>query len=407
MPAGPLVVVGANLTAGAAATTWREEGYDGPIVLIGEEPHPPYERPPLSKEYLRGEVSAESTLLRPREWYEQADIELRLGVRATAIDASARIVRTSDGDDVAYDRLLVATGGRVRTVAVPGADLEGVLSLRTIEQADRIKNRAASSTGVVIVGAGFIGCEVAASLRTMGLEVDVVEMLPAPLSTVLGTEVASVIEAIHRDHGVRFHLGRSISEYGGVDRVEAVVTDRGERIPGDFVVVGVGIEPNVEVVAGTGVALDDGIVVDQRCRTNVDGIFAAGDVANHWHPLFERRLRVEHYDNALKQGAAAARSMLGQDPVFDDPHWFWSDQFGHNLQYIGFAPEWDDLVVRGSLEERSFVAFYLEGGVVRAAAGLDRGRDVRRTGRLIRSRASVDPSKLRDEDVDLRMIAGT
>jgi 3-phenylpropionate/trans-cinnamate dioxygenase ferredoxin reductase subunit len=188
--------------------------------------------------------------------------------------------------------------------------------------------------------------------------------------------------------------------------VEAVVTDRGARIGCDFAVVGIGIVPDTRVVEGTGIELDNGIAVDERCRTSAEGVYAAGDVANHWHPVFDRRIRVEHWDNALKQGAAAARSLLGRDVVFDDPHWFWSDQYEHNLQYIGFAPTYDRLVVRGSLEERRFVGFYLEGGVVRAVVGVDRGRDVRRAAPLVRQRSRVDPGRLESEDVDLKTLAG-
>ncbi|TMK96395.1 MAG: pyridine nucleotide-disulfide oxidoreductase, partial [Actinobacteria bacterium] len=197
----------------------------------------------------------------------------------------------------------------------------------------------------------------------------------------------------------------TVASFQGDGRVEAVVTDKGTRVAGDFVVVGVGIQPNVEWLDGAGVELDNGVVVDEFCRTNVEGIYAAGDVANHWHPIFERRMRVEHWDNALKQGAAAARNMMGIETVFDDPHWFWSDQYRHNLQYMGFAAEWDELVLRGSLEERKFVAFYLAEGVVKAVAGLDRGKDVRRSAGLIRAKRPFDPALLRDEDVDLKNLA--
>jgi 3-phenylpropionate/trans-cinnamate dioxygenase ferredoxin reductase component len=401
----PFVIVGANLAGGAAASTLRAEGYDGPLVLIGAEPHPPYERPPLSKEYLRGETTFEASYLRPPSWYEEAGIDLRLGARVTSIDPAAREVRVEDGTRVEYEQLLLATGGRNRRLDVPGADLDGILELRTIEDADRIRAEAATATKVVVVGAGFIGCEVAASLRTMGLDVEVIEVFEAPLVRVLGPEVAGVMESIHRDHGVGFHLGQAVTSFEGGERVQAVVTDRGTRVEGDLVVVGVGIVPNDELAAAAGIATGNGILVDERCRTSVEGVYAAGDVANHRHPVFGRRVRVEHYDNALKQGSAAARNMMGRDEDFADPHWFWSDQFGHNLQYAGFAPQWDELVVRGSVEERRFVAFYLKGGLVRAAAGLDRGRDVRRAAGLISPSTLVDPDDLANEEVDLRTLA--
>jgi 3-phenylpropionate/trans-cinnamate dioxygenase ferredoxin reductase subunit len=398
------VIVGGNLTGGAAVSTLRTEGFDGRVVLIGQEPHLPYERPPLSKGYLRGEEPAEHAFLRPTEWYEENEVEFRLGVAATRLDPGNHQVELSDGQRIDYDKVLVATGGRNRRLDVPGADLEGIHHLRTFEDADRIKAEAVPGRRAVVVGAGFIGCEVAASLRLLGVEVDLVEIFDVPLQRVVGAEVGKVFEGIHHDEGVRFHFQQWVDRFEGHDRVESVITSAGHRIECDFAVVGVGIQPNVEWVAGSGVDVDNGLVVDELCRTNADGVFAAGDVANHWHPIFQRRMRVEHWDNALKQGAAAAGNMMGKSVPFDDPHWFWSDQYEHNLQSIGFAPEWDDLVVRGSMEERSFVAFYVKEDLVRAAVGLNRGKDVRRSAGLIRARRPVAAALLRDEDVDLKKL---
>jgi 3-phenylpropionate/trans-cinnamate dioxygenase ferredoxin reductase component len=400
------VIVGGNLTGGAAATTLRQEGFDGRLVLIGAEPHLPYERPPLSKAYLRGEEDREKAFLHPDGWYVDNQVEVHLGTRATTVDTAGRQVALETGERIPYDRVLVATGGRNRQVGVPGADLEGVHSLRVIEDADAIREEAGPGRKAVMIGAGFIGSEVSASLRTMGVDVEVVEQGAAPLLRVLGPEVAAVYEGVHRDHGVRFHFGESLARFEGTGRVEAAVTNSGRRIECDFVVLGVGIGPATDVVEGTDVELDNGVVVDERCRTNVEGVFAAGDVANHFHPVFGRRLRVEHWDNALKQGASAALNMLDRDVVFDDPHWFWSDQYDHNLQYMGHAIRWDQVVVRGSLEDRRFLAFYVNEGMVDGVVGLDRGRDVRRSAGLIKSRKRVDPGKLADEDVDLRTLAG-
>jgi 3-phenylpropionate/trans-cinnamate dioxygenase ferredoxin reductase subunit len=399
-----LVIVGGNLTGGAAASTLRTEGFDGGVLLVGQEPHLPYERPPLSKGYLRGEEPAEQAFLRPLGWYQENEVELRLGVTATGLDPANHQVELSDGDRIGYDKLLVATGGRNRRLEVPGANLEGIHQLRTLEDADRIKAESVPGRRAVVVGAGFIGCEVAASLRQLGVEVEVVEILGVPLERVLGAEVGRVFEGIHRDAGVRFHLQQSVDQFEGHGRVESVVTSAGHRIECDFAVVGVGIQPNVEWLARSGVELDNGVVVDEFCRTSEEGVYAAGDLANHWHPIFRRRMRVEHWDNALKQGAAAARNMMGKDMPFDDPHWFWSDQYEHNLQSIGFAPEWDDLVVRGSKDERSFVAFYVKEGLVRAAVGLNRGKDVRRSAGLVRAGRPVATPLLRDEDVDLKKL---
>lgn len=399
------VIVGANLAGGAAASTLRAEGFDGPLVLVGAETLPPYERPPLSKDYLRGDASVEDTLLRPESWYRESDVELVLGVRALAIDPAEGKVRLEGGGVIPYDKALLATGGENRLLDVPGRDLDGVLSLRTVEDADRIRERALPGTRAVVVGAGFIGCEVTATLREMGVEVEVIEIFDVPLERALGREVGAVVEGIHRDHGARFHFGGSVQRIVGDGRVEAVVTDGGERIDCDFVVVGIGIRPATDLVAATRVEIQNGIVVDEFCQTSVPGVFAAGDVANHFHPLFRSRVRVEHWDNAIKQGAAAAHSMLGRRVPFDDLHWFWSDQYGHNLQFIGFAPQWDELVVRGRLDDRRFVAFYLLEGTVRAAVSIDRGKELRRAAGLIQSSRPVDRDLLRDEDVDLRKLA--
>jgi 3-phenylpropionate/trans-cinnamate dioxygenase ferredoxin reductase component len=397
------VVVGANLCGGAAVQTLREEGFDGRIVLVGEEHHHPYERPPLSKEYLRGEQSTEALFVRPVSWYEENRIDVRTGVRATALDPIGRSIQLSDGERFGYDAVLLATGGRPRRL--PGEPLERVLYLRTMEDSKQIRSQLQPGRHLVVVGAGFIGAEVAASARSLGLEVTCLEMLNVPLERALGKEMGRIYAEIHREHGVELRTGEGVEAVEETDGGVLVRTTQGAAIEGDAVVVGVGIEPNVELGESAGVKINNGIVVDEFCRTTVEGVYAAGDVANHWHPVFQRHVRVEHFDNALKQGAAAARAMLGRAVPYDDPHWFWSDQYDHNLQYAGHAATWEEIVVRGSIEERSFVAFYLEGGVVLAALGLNRGKDVRRAMKLIRGRAKPDPSVLQDEGVDLRTLA--
>jgi len=400
------VVVGANLTGGAAVTTLRAEGFDGRVILIGAEREPPYERPPLSKDYLRGEIDRDSFMLRAASWYEENDIELRLDSIVARIDPRSGQVVLDGGERLPYDRVLVATGGRNRRLGVPGHDLKGIHELRTIADADALRAEASARGRAVVIGAGFIGCEVAASLRQLGVEVEVIEVLEAPMLRGVGPEVGRLFEEIHRDHGVAFRFRQAVKRFEGTGgRVEAVITDQGARLGCDFVVVGVGIEPATALVEETGVTVENGIIVDQFCRTSVAGVFAAGDVANHYHPLFDRRVRVEHWDNALKQGEAAAENMMGIEVAFDDPHWFWSDQYDQNLQYVGNASEWDDFVVRGKMSERDFVGFYCKGGVVLAAVGLNRGKDVRRSADFIRSRRPVDPGALRDEDVDLKKLA--
>lgn len=396
------VVVGANLCGGTVVHTLRQEGFDGRIVLVGEEPELPYERPPLSKEYLRGEQPLDRLFLQPPPWYEQNDVEVRLGIRATEVDRAARTVELSDGERLDYDALLLATGGRPRRL--PGEPLERVFYLRAIGDADRIRSELVAGRRVVVVGAGFIGAEVAASARALGVEVTCLEMLDVPLERALGKEIGGIYAEIHREHGVDLRTGEGVESIEETDGGVLVRTTQGAEIEGDAVVVGVGIKPNVELGESAGLKIDNGIVVDEFCRTSVDGIYAAGDVANHFCPVFGRHLRVEHFDNAIKHGSAAAHSMMGGTEAYDDPHWFWSDQFEHNLQYAGYAAEWDEIVTRGSTEDRNFVAFYLKDGVVLAALGLNRGKDVRRAMKLIRERAKPDPKHLRDEDVDLRKL---
>ncbi len=394
-----VVVVGGGLAAASAVQTLRSQGFDGRVTLVGEEPVPPYERPPLSKEYLRGEAT-EPAWVRPATWYEEQGVELRLGVRVAEVLPADRAVRLEGGERLGYDRLLVATGVRNRRLEVPGADLPGIHDLRTLADADRLREAARGASSAVIVGAGFIGCEVAASFRQLGLEVSVVEAFPTPLYRVLGLELGRVIEAMHRDHGVRFLLGEGVARFEGTGRAEAVVTEGGRRAEGDLVVVGVGTRAD----APAGVADERGAVpVGPDLAAEAEGVYAAGDVADHDHPIFGR-IRVEHYDNAIKMGETAARNLLGAGEIFDDPHWFWSDQYDSQLQVAGVATAWDRMVVRGSLEERRFAAFLLQDGVLRSTVTLDRKFDARRSLPLIRAQARPDPELLADPEVDLRTL---
>jgi 3-phenylpropionate/trans-cinnamate dioxygenase ferredoxin reductase subunit len=401
------VIVGASLAGGGAAATLRQEGFDGRVILIGAEPQPPYERPPLSKEYLRGESSFEQTLVQSSDFYGENGIETRFGVRASRVDPAKKVIELDGEEGVAYDKLLVATGGRNRRFPVPGLDLEGVYDLRTMADCERIRAEIGPGRKAVVVGMGFIGSEVAASLRQSGVNVVVVDRNKVPLRRVLGEEVGRVIEGIHRDHEATLIFEDTVAAFEGADRVERVVTQGGRRIECDFVVVGLGVEPVTELLADTGAEIDNGIAVDEFCRTGVKGIYAAGDVANHYHPVFERRIRVEHWQNALNQGPAAARNMLGKDEPYDDIPWFWSDQYDFNLQYTGFHTEWDEVIVRGSMEERNFVAFYRKDERVLAAVAVNRGKDLRRSMRLIKAQRPVDATKLQDPDVDLRALVGT
>jgi 3-phenylpropionate/trans-cinnamate dioxygenase ferredoxin reductase subunit len=400
-----IAIVGASLTGSSAAATLREEGFDGRVVLIGAEPQPPYDRPPLSKNYLRGTTPFEKTLLRPPEFYRERDIEMRLGTTVTRVDAEKRTLALDGGERLEFDQLLVATGGRNRRFPIPGIDLPGVYDLRTVADADRIREAIGRGGRAVVVGLGFIGAEVAASMRQSGLEVVAVEPFKTPLYRALGEEIGRVVEGLHRDHGVEMILDDAVTAFEGSGKVERVVTRNGRRIECSLAVFGLGIEPATELVANTPVRVDNGIVVDDQCRTNVPGIFAAGDVANHYHPVCGRQMRVEHWQNGVKQGGAAARSMLGRGQPYDEVHWFWSDQFDANIQYAGFHAAWDRIVVRGSLASRKFLAFYLTEGRVESVVAINQGRDMRRAFPIIKARVAVDPARLEDPNVDLRTLA--
>jgi 3-phenylpropionate/trans-cinnamate dioxygenase ferredoxin reductase subunit len=398
------VIVGASLAGATAAATLRQEGFDGDVVLIGAEPQPPYERPPLSKQYLRGEAPFEKALVRPAGFYQENRIETRLGTVATRVDPAQRLVQLDAGPPVHYDKLVIATGVRNRRPPIPGLDLPGVFDLRSVGDADALRSQIGPGRRAVVIGLGFIGCDVAASLRQTGVEVVSIDPAPAPLFRVFGKAVGQVMAAIHRDHGVETIFEDGVARFEGNGRVERVVTSGGRRIDCDFAVAGVGVEPVVDFIAGSGIEVDNGILVDVDCRTTVDGIYAAGDIANHYHPVFARRMRVEHWQNAMQQGAAAARSMLGTGRPYDAIHWFWSDQYDVNLQYAGFHREWDQLVVRGQLEARNFLAFYLNQGRIDAVVGLNRAKDIHRATPLIKGRAVIDVRRLEDESVDLRSL---
>ena len=408
-----IVIIGASLAGASAAAALREGGFDGELQLIGAESQPPYNRPPLSKGYLRGEERFEDQLVKPSGYYAEQSIGLRLGIRATAIDPKRKVIGLDGGDEIPYDRLLVATGGRNRTLSAPGADLQGVLQLRTVEDCDRIRAAARAGGRALVVGLGFIGSEVAASLRQLGVRVAAVEGHPVPLARVLGAEVGEVLASVHREKGVELVLEDSVAAFEGAGRVERVRTKKGRILECDLVVAGIGIVPNSELLAAAGAAVDNGVLVDERCRTSLPDVFAAGDVANHLHPIFGR-LRVEHWNNGYQQGRAAARSMLGDTQPYDYLHSFWSDQYEHLIEYVGFAAGWDRLVFRGRPESRKFLGFYLKDGLARAAVGLNRGGDpedpkadseLKVVADLIRRRVPVDAAKLADEDVDLRRVA--
>ncbi|MGZ4207063.1 MAG: NAD(P)/FAD-dependent oxidoreductase, partial [Actinomycetota bacterium] len=399
-----IAIVGANLAGGRAAETLRAEGFDGRITLIGEEPHRPYERPPLSKEFLRGEQPLDKAFLRAEEWYADNEVELLLGVRAERIDLGDRAVELVGGNRVSYDKLLLCTGGRPRMLPIPGATLPGIATFRTMGDARALSDVLKPGALVVVVGAGVIGSEIAASARTLGCEVDLFEAEAVPLVRALGEQIGRIHGEIHRENGVRLHTAIRVEGFEGDDRVRRVNTSEGP-FEADVVLVGVGIAPNVELAQDAGLEVKNGIVVDELCRTSAPDVFAAGDIANHPNPYMGEHIRVEHWQNAQNQGAAAARAMLGGTEPFAEVPWFWSDQYDLNLQMAGHPLRWDELVFRGDVDARKFSAFYLDHGKLVAAVGFNKGKDVRGARALIEAGISPAPAVLADESTDLRALA--
>ena len=399
------VIVGASLAGARAAATLREEGFEGRVVLVGSESERPYERPPLSKDYLRGEAGREKLYVHEEGYYGEQQIELRLGQTATTLDTAGRELELDGGERLRYDRLLFATGAQPRRLPAPGSDLDGVLYLRSVEDSDRLRERLAKSRSLVVVGAGWIGSEVAASARQLGLEVTVIEPMSVPLERVLGTEVGAVFRDIHVDHGVRMLLGTGVEAIGGSQAVERVRTGDGQEIDCDLVVVGVGVEPRAALAEEAGIAIDNGIAVDERLETSAPGVFAAGDVANARHPFYGEPIRVEHWANALNQGPAAARNMLGQAAPYERLPYFFSDQYDAGMEYIGYARSWDRVVFRGDTAAREFIAFWLERGRVVAGMSLNVWEVTDAIKRLIGARVEVDERRLADPGVPLEELA--
>jgi 3-phenylpropionate/trans-cinnamate dioxygenase ferredoxin reductase subunit len=400
------VIVGAGLAGAKAAEALREEGFDGSVVLLGTENELPYERPPLSKEYLRGEAPREKARVHDGGFYESHDIELRTGTTATGIDTGASEVELDGGERLKYDRLLIATGAEPRRLDLPGADLDGIHVLRDLDDSDAIAERLARGSGkLVVIGAGWIGSEVAASARQKGLEVAIVEMAATPLERVLGREVGEVYAGVHRDQGVDLRLGAQLEGFEGAGRVERVKLAGGDTLDADFVVVGVGVTPRTTLAKQAGLELDNGIKVGADLRTSAENVFAAGDVANAHHPFYDRHIRVEHWANALNQPATAAQAMLGNDAGYDRLPYFFSDQYDVGMEYVGFAEDWDDVVIRGDAEAREFIAFWLRDRRVLAGMNVNVWDVTDRVKALIQSRMQVDVQRLRDPDTPLDEVA--
>jgi len=398
------VIVGAGLAGAKAVEALREEGFAGRIVLVGEEPELPYERPPLSKDYLRGESAREAARVHPDGFYADHDIELRTGTTVERVETSAGEVWFSTGERVVYDRLLLATGAEPRRLAVPGADLAGIHYLRDLADADAIADRLHGGGRAVIVGGGWIGAEVAASARQRGLDVTLVEQAARPLERVLGAELGEIYAELHREHGVELLTGVGVAGFEGADRLERVTLTDGRTLDSDLVVAGLGVLPRSELAVQAGVAVDNGVLVDERLETSVQGLFAVGDVANAYHPFYGRRLRVEHWANALHQPAEAARAMLGKPASYERLPYFFSDQYDVGMEYSGFASGRDQVVFRGNPATREFIAFWLAEGTVAAGMNVNVWDVADSIQELIRLRRPVDAARLADPDVALEAL---
>ncbi|MGA5271100.1 NAD(P)/FAD-dependent oxidoreductase [Streptomyces lydicamycinicus] len=398
------LIAGAGLAGAKAAETLRKEGFDGPLVLLGDERERPYERPPLSKGYLLGTAERETAYVHPPEWYAEHEVELRLGQAVTALDPAGHEVTLADGSRLGYAKLLLATGSTPRLLPVPGADLDEVHYLRRLADSDRLKEVFRSGSRVVVIGAGWIGLETAAAARAAGVEVTVLEAAALPLLRVLGPEAARIFATLHTDHGVELRCGVQVAEITGTGgAVDGVRLADGSLIGADAVIVGVGITPNSEPAAAAGLKVDNGVVVDERLCSSHPDIFAAGDVANAYHPLLGRQLRVEHWANALHQPQTAARAMLGQDVRYDRLPYFFTDQYDLGMEYTGYAePDgYDQVVFRGDTDAREFIAFWLSRGRVLAGMNVNVWDVTGPIKALVRSGQAVDPGRLADPAVPL------
>jgi len=400
-------IVGASLAGAKAAEALRQAGFEGRVLLLGAERERPYERPPLSKEYVRGDSPREKVYVHTADFYDEHRIELRTSTPVQAIDTATRQLALHSGERVGFDRLLLATGAEPRRLRVPGSDLDAVFYLRDLKDADAIAERIERGGKLVVIGGGWIGVELAASAREKGLEVTIIQRSLLPLERVLGVELGAIYRDLHLERGVELCSSAALEALEGDGAVERVRTADGSTIDCDFVVVGIGATPRTALAEAAGIEVDNGIVVNERLETGIPGIFAAGDVANAWHPFYGRRIRVEHWANARHQGSAAARGMLGQSVSYDRLPYFYSDQYDMGMEYTGYAKHWDEVVLRGDPVKREFIAFWLEAGRVVAGMNVNVWGVTDAIQALIRSGKSVDAARLRDPDVALEDLAST
>ena len=398
-----LVIVGAGHAAGQVVSTLRQKQYPGRIVLLGEEPYLPYQRPPLSKKFLAGELPAERLYFKPTSFYDDPQIDVHLNTRVDVIDPGARCVRDANGDEFSYDKLVLALGSRVRKLPVPGADLAGVHYLRNIADVQAIREEIGAGKRLVVVGGGYIGLEVAAVCRQLGLQVTVVEMADRVMSRVVSPQISDFYQQQHTHHGVTLMLSTGLAGFAGSKgRVTGVAISDGSSISADLVVVGVGIEPNVELAAAAGLKTDNGIVVDDRCQTAEPGIYAVGDCTSHPNGIYGRRIRLESVHNAVEQAKTAAANICGDEARYEQVPWFWSDQYDIKLQIAGLSQGYDEVVLRGDPAGGKFACLYLKDGALIAVDAINSPRDFMQSKALIATRAVINPQQLADGSTALK-----
>ena len=397
------IIAGAGHAGGQTAISLRQAGYEGRIVVCGDEPVPPYQRPPLSKKYLSGELALERVFLRPESFYSKNDIEFRLGNAVREIDPERRTVRLRDGDSLPFTDLVIATGSRPRRLDAPGADLGNIFYLRTLADSDVIRNALVAGRRLAVVGGGYIGLEIASTAKGLGLEVCVIEAADRILGRVTAPEMSAYYTSAHRARGVDIRLSTAIAAFegDGTGTVEAVNCGD-ETIPADVVVVGIGIVPAQELAASAGIRCDDGIVVDERCATSADHVYAVGDCTRHPNPILGRTLRLESVHNALEQARTAAANIAGTPTKYEQVPWFWSDQFDLKLQMVGISQGYDTIVQRGSMDADDFAMFYLKDGVLSAVDTVNRPREFMACRKLVPERPRIDPTRLADESIPMK-----
>ena len=396
-----MVIIGCGQAGGQAAASLRQEKYEGPITMIGQEPYIPYQRPPLSKQYLSGEQEKEKLSLRQESFYSEKEINLKLETSVLSLDPHNKELQLENGETVTYDKLLVATGGRPRKLEVDGHTLKGIHYLRNIDDVDAIKTQMSTSQNLVIVGGGYIGLEVASVAIKKGLTVSVLEMESRILERVTTDEMSAFYHQLHTDEGVNILTSTQAKAFKGSETVESVVCGDHE-IPADLVIVGIGILPNTEMAEAAGLETNNGLVVDEHCRTSNEHIFAAGDCTNHPNPILNRRLRLESVPNAMEQGRVAASNMLGGSKSYASMPWFWSDQYEHKLQMVGFSKDSDQSVVRGDMESKSFTVFYLKDGSIIAADSVNNPKEFMASKQLVGKKASIEA--LADTSIELKTL---